>query len=290
MDKLIKKKNVKLRELLEMVLNELGLNEDESLEFIGLIRFIISKKKIKNPVDALRWLKTTTQEYFLRPPGIDRWDVEDSKLILQHKNYLLETLEKIRFIREIKPSLKHFKYVLFLGTVEEEVRNRLNFLEELWKEGVRFEQIFLLGSQRSLDPLIENTKIASNEMEMMKSIFNEHQVLWPEGLKKVPLIPVNTNMKLGEYERLQKPDTSDTIYTWFLLELAPAPVLVISNQPCVHYHHAVVKNILPNEYYVETVGDKANKQMKISVALDCIARWIYVSFPRVKKKLLSNLN
>ena len=54
----------------------------------------------------------------------------------------------------------------------------------------------------------------------------------------------------------------------------PGNILAISNQPYVGYQNAVLQNLLPNTFGIETVGKSASPNIKITTALDTLARWL----------------
>jgi|GEM_PF-6483767 len=251
---------------------------------------ILHHVTFSTPEQAANLLHDITQEKLIhRSQGKERHDCEDSPFYQQHRAELLAALSDAGMLDEIKPSKKHYDHVLLLGAVEGETENRFETMKRLWEQGVRFDKIHMLGSERALHPEIEPSKNTvgpagtpvSTEMNMMQSHYYDKNSRWPTGLENVRIFEVNTHNKSNG----DRANTQDTVVSWKSTNPVAGEVLVISSQPFSRYQDAAVKSALPPSFHVETVGDAAPQQIKVSVALDTLARQIDVGFPKLLEKL-----
>lgn len=243
-----------------------------------------------SPEQAANLLHEITQEKLIyRAKGKERHDCEDSSFFRQHRTELIEALRDAGMIDEIKPARKHYDHVLLLGAIEGETAGRFEKMKQLWEQGIRFDKIHMLGSERRLHPELEPSSNTtgpegtpvSTEMRMMESHYYDTKSQWPSGLENVRIFEVNTYNKAGG----ERPNTQDTVISWKNTHPEAGEVLVISSQPFSRYQDAAVKSVLPSAFHVETVGDAAPQDIKISVALDTLARQIDVGFPQLLEKL-----
>jgi hypothetical protein len=251
---------------------------------------ILTSVTFSDAVAAAHWLHDTTQEHMLRrPPGVERHECEEPEHFRRHRGELLNALRRFGALSEAKPKAKHYDHVLVLGAIESAVTARLVTLKELYGQGVRFDNIHLLGSERPLDPryeplatiAVEGGAKCSTEMQMMIARAYETNETWPEDLQEVHFTSVTTPTQVHG-----RANTRDTIVSWLKTKPKPGRVLVISSQPLVGYQDAAVKSMLPAEFTVETVGASiAEDSLKISVAVDSIARQIDVGFLKLLETL-----
>jgi len=245
-----------------------------------------------NLTQATHYLHSITQGHMLRrPPGSERAECEEPEHFKQHRGALMEALQQTGMLSAIKPARIYYDHVLIPGAVEGEVKTRLDMLRNLWDQGVRFGAIHLLGSERTLRPEFEpsadtlgadRAKITT-EMQMMETYYYAKSAVWPKELQDIRVFEVNSfNRPNGE-----RANTQDTIVSWQQTHPKPGEVLVVSSQPFARYQDAAVKSILPPSFHIETVGAPALPDVKISVAMDTIARQIDVGFPKLLEKLQS---
>lgn len=193
---------------------------------------------------------------------------------------LAQALADTGMLSEIKPVRKHYDHVLLLGAVESSTQDRFETMKRLWDQGVRFDKIHMLGSQRALGASEPSAAIAADEMAMMETHYYDPKSCWPKGLENVRIFEVNTfNKPCGA-----RANTQDTIKAWLKTHPDAGEVLVISSQPSAQYQHAAVTSVLPDNFHVETVAS-AGKEVSISAAMDRFARQIDVGMPKLLEKL-----
>ena len=242
---------------------------------------ILAHLTFNDSAQAANLLHQITQESLLRDPNIERHESIDSPHFQKHRVELTQALQDAGMLSELKPARKHYDHVLLLGTTEDEVKNRFETLKKLWDDGIRFDKIHMLGSERKLNAASEPSAAkAADEMAMMESHYYDPNSSWPKGLEQVRIFEVNTfNKPNGE-----RPNTQDTVKSWLKTNPVPGEVLVVSSQPYAKYQDAAVKSALPSDFHVETVGAAA-QDVKINIALDSFARQIDVNFQQLLEKL-----
>ena len=103
----------------------------------------------------------------------------------------------------------------------------------------------------------------------------------------IPIVFVDTPMQKTENNNLRRPNTRDTINEW-LQKYNPhnGSILAISNQPFIGYQDAVLRNILPKGFSIETVGCENLENETTTIILDSLARWIYHEYQMSLSKAL----
>ncbi len=238
---------------------------------------------------ASKVLHDITQEHMIRPKGEERSQINEPESFKQHRAELLQVLEQAGMTEGVKPTQKYYDHVLVLGATEAEVDKRLDTLKQMWDQGVRFGKIQLLGSERPLVAEQEqsagrrgpNGAASRIEMDMMEARYYEKAASWPKDMQNVRVFEVNT---------YNKPDgaratTKDTIEAWQQTHPEAGEVLAISSHPYVKYQDAAIKAAVPRNFHVDTVGEAAPRDIKISVAADTLARQIDVGFDKLQERL-----
>ncbi len=253
LDSKVIKANAPTKELLTL-LNVLDIKHDATL---------------KNIIEV-------TQKLFLRPVDKERWEAED--LFPEKRDDVFHAAQKLGMIEERTPHMKHYTYAFLLGATAQTVIKRMAYLSELYKKGVRFDQVIIVTGFRMLAEdernqlsglLSQASKKPMTEADMMCSLYAAMPL--PSGMEKLPIIFVNAKQKEGA----KRATTSDTIDAWVSSAPLPGTILAISSQPFVDYQHAVLKTALPSEFVVETVGPQDEERTTTSILLDTVARWLY---------------
>ena len=213
-----------------------------------------------------------TQQKWLRQKGKERWEIADN--FQNKKSEVLPILESIGMIYEINPQKKHYDYVFMLGCSIHSTRIRINFLLKEWANGLRFENLIFLVSDRPLDKNFEKIeepiKIQlKTEYEATKYIYNK---------MKPPInFEENFNVSFVSSECKQnkkRATTEDTIISWLDNNPKPGSCLFISSQPFVMYQDTVARSILPDMFSIETVGAESYTK-NIGIQLDSTTRSLY---------------
>lgn len=239
---------------------------------------------------------------------IQRWNMQ-LKIPLSNqkaKKIIKQCLEKFNLETTKYPQQKHYKGVLFLGSLLSSVRQRLAFLNELIeKNAISFDNVYVLSGERKLEGGCGETatkllkgdhaiiplktswqapkKLPTNETEMIKLVFDQsaHPLLTPERVHFVHSLKENGHPRAT---------TKSTAEKW-IQEYQPEPgtYLAISNQPFILYQELTVRrNMLENnkEIQIEAVGPglslktittykMKNPKNQAAVLLDNIAKIVH---------------
>jgi len=204
--------------------------------------------------------------------GKERWQFEER--YPEHKENAIPLLQQLGCIDAVPASQSQYDYALVLGGYAPRVQQRIDFLADCWKKGVRFRKVVFLTGERFLDRETEQYALPlKTETELMRFLWDVSDL--PQSLKEVTLEVVNTPRQMDSKGNLKRPNTGDTILEWLKAQPAAGKCLAISNQPFVGYHDAVLRTCLPAEFSIETIGNEVDKNLQLSVFLDNLARWLY---------------
>lgn len=185
------------------------------------------------------------------------------------------------------PVCNRYDKALILGTTVPLMQKRLNYLKDLWNQGIRFSEIVWLTGERPLDPQMDgHSEHYTNETEAAKWIWKDSDL--PQEMHQIPTVFISVPMK-GNL----RPNTEDTIIAWLNTKPKPCTALFISDQPFNGYQFAVVKTSLPDAIPFDLAGPGVNPQSHPSAAaitLDTIARWMYQEELYRQLRLKTNAN
>ncbi len=275
-----------------------------NFQTINQIRLIISKNG--NPSQALKellekcgiahdnTLKTIveqTQKEFLRPANKERWEVGyETKM---NPETAMTLFDQLGLIKEVKPSAQQYNYAFVMGALAPRVRLRLNYLVELFKQGIQVEKIIFLGGARPLERELESETILCNpditqfpinpawhkpkklpktEIEMMHMIYEQMDL--PLEFRAIPVEFIDTPMQQNTDGTIRRPSTNDIIKQWLKTKPEYGSILLVSNQPYVGFQDATARSLLSKNFSIDSVGSKSTEQ-KQNIYLDSIARWLY---------------
>lgn len=215
-----------------------------------------------------------TQKRWLRKPGQERWEL--SELSIEQRMFVLDWAQKQGLFAPWKPLHKTYDKALILGATTPRMQMRLDYLKELWLEGMRFSEIVWLTGDRPLDKRVDNlTERCDNESEAARILWEETNI--PEEMRNLPVVFIAVPMK-PQGSSLKRPNTEDTIFAWLQTDPQPCTTLFVSDQPFCGYQFAVIKACLPESFSFDLVGqgvDPTSHPAAAAITLDSIARWIY---------------
>jgi hypothetical protein len=249
-------------------------------------------------------VKITQEKFFQRKSDgqrKERWEIDEVIPHLREK--AMPVFDKLGMLKEFFPSERKYESALMLGALLPSIRKRLNYLGDLWENGIRFDKIVFLGGERPLeitrenqdalldknnpDLLTENDwqapeKLPTTELEMMKFVWNQGKL--PHDLKQIQTQWINAPLKSNSTgEKLLRPTTEDTIKIWLKNNPAERKMLAISNNPHIGYQQSVLKTYLPKDYKIETVGSAASSNLSLAYYLGEMSRWLYQEQIRLQK-------
>jgi len=242
---------------------------------------------LKSIVDA-------TQKAWLRPAGVERWQMGET--YKEQGPTLYPLFKRMGIMDDVNPTQKNYDYGVILGALVSRVRQRLASAVEAWNNGVRFTHLVFLVGARPLDPEKESERdlfnvsnkylpikpgwkapevLPTTETEMARMVFDQADL--PEEFRKAVTVTfIDTPMQKTATGDLRRPNTGDTVNQWLADPATkPGTVLAFSNQPYVDYQDAVLRTLLPETFTVETVGAAGSGNEQVDVVLDNLARWLY---------------
>lgn len=215
-----------------------------------------------------------TQKRWLRKPHQERWEMDE--LSPDQKTFVIHWGLEQGLFAPWKPACKCYDKALILGATTPRMQMRLDYLKQLWGEGIRFHEIVWLTGDRPLDARVDEfTDRCANESEAAHVLWEEASL--PEEMRLLPVVFVAVPMKIEGFSQ-KRPNTEDTIAAWLKLTPEPCKALFVSDQPFCGYQFAVIKAALPNAFPFDVVGQGVDCTLHppaAAVILDCIARWIY---------------
>ena len=111
--------------------------------------------------------------------------------------------------------------------------------------------------------------LPKTEIDMMEMVYDQMDLPSIEHIfVGTPLIPMTDG-------KTRNPATADIIQSWLNQKPQAGRYLFISTNPFVGYQDAAIRQCLPKEFTFETVGTAAHPDVKLSVHLDNLARWLY---------------
>ena len=230
-----------------------------------------------------------------RKPGEERWQIPEVPLPESRAQEARACLDSLPLTRPLCPSRQHYTYAILLGAPGPIMLERLDWLARQWQQGVRFEQLVVLVSQRPLTPGIDRipelmTKLLErstrnpaqwsadstpplHETEAARLLLTAYP--YPEGMEQVPVKVVDTPRKWqdGNWFRCH---TAETFRAWLNPADPPEPgsVLVVSSQPSALYQHAVAARELPPDFSLDTTATPAPQDISLAQLLDGMSTWL----------------
>jgi hypothetical protein len=272
---------------------------------------------------SLRQLNAIAQVVFLRPAGKERDDLQadNQKFIPYTNDSVFHLFRSIGDIGPLYPSLQTYDYILLNGSTLEDMRFRLQTLEELVAKKRLIitpttEIIFLTGERdlyleeneaqlKDPHPLQQNPHwkpplaLPTTEDQAAEWIWEQSE-LHPS-LRQAHIIFIRAKKKIEKdpitgKEIKKRPNTYDTVQAWIHgHQPRPGACLMVSNQPYVYYQQATLEaalkkaGLLSRGFTVEGTGlspepeDRSYFTKHIAIFLDNFARTIYTEMQKQSK-------
>ncbi|KEQ19303.1 hypothetical protein [Endozoicomonas numazuensis] len=221
----------------------------------------------------------------------ERWEVADLKLTDEQKNKVMEHLEALGLIKEMKPDKKHFDYALVLGGTAPRMKSRFQHLVKLWNEGVRFDQIIFLSGQRPTQDDIDQTDTLVSEVigkdapddkkrkarpatekEAAEMVYMSTKM--PDAMKHIKIDFFSTD-RFWLVDRWQRGNTRDSIKNWVASHPKPGSAVIVSNQPHLLYQQEVIRQELPKGFTTQATARQSDFDGQLIMYLDALALWLH---------------
>lgn len=216
---------------------------------------------------------TATQKEWLRPTDSERWHLHENKNEVEQEK-LKKLFAKAGMIDAITPAGKKYDYVLFMGGDIHGMRERLDFLTHLVKNGINAKEFIFITAERPLDADHEIAQLKNKQLKTEYDLleFQYKQSELPSILHTQPTY-INTPNKMMN-GKTYRATTPDGFIEWLKINPKPGSALVISSQPLICYQNAVTLTLLP-KFTIESVGPESSTTVTTSEYFDTLARWLY---------------
>lgn len=263
---------------------------DEKLKATTLFSDLLELTHVSHD-GTLDNIVVATQKAWLRPAGKERYETQKRKF--DDAERMIKLLEILGYVHSTVPLRQYYDRALVFGSLLGGILYRLDYLCQLWKQGIRFKKVIFLGGKRTLVSEKENSDLLfadpsrlfknnaatqrlqhdfpTSEDELMVLLADAMVFPWEE--ESVTVEVVRAPALLGA----RRATTFDTVQAW----LAHEPELdltciAVSNQPHVAYQQAVLFSAVPSTIICETVGNEMKFAIDdLSIILDSIARQLY---------------
>lgn len=156
--------------------------------------------------------------------------------------------EEFDFCTEWLPSYNFYDKALIIGGPTLSMQKHLGFLIELWDEGVRFNEIVWLVSDRKLDSGFDREFYDTCDTEGEAARIMWKKAALPNEMRKVHVVFMNSVTK---YPGIH---IQDTVRKWVEISRRACRALFISGQPFCDFHFRLIEPCLPEEYSFEVAG------------------------------------
>lgn len=251
---------------------------------------------------SIQTIKDWTQKNLIR--NGERWEQQITEFELLKPDLILQ-LKKLGFTDPIYPSFNCYQGAILHGALLPTVRFRLYWLVELWKQGIRFTDLYFLSGQRPLHTEIENldairtdtntvskiedgwvriNTVPTSESEMMQCVWEQAQIP-PEMRCQVRAHFISAPMKISnEAGTLVRPNTEDTVIEWLKTFPLYGRYLSVSNAPYVRRQGLITQMLANENYLIDPTGPGIKGNEKMAILLDELARFIYTIPTPAKSK------
>ena len=225
-----------------------------------------------------------------RKPGQERWELAEVEVTPEQEVRVHEDLRQLGFSQALKPVKEHYEYGVILGATSPGMLERIHYLAELWREGVRFNRLVFLTGQRPLDASADHFQSLMKSLQQKTDVAHfsgdaapMHEteaarllylyVDLPPSMRRLPVDFFDTE-RTWQHQQWVRPNTRDTVRSLLQRNPSPGSILMVSTQPHAAYQHAVVRSELPDTFYLETVAPGISKSQSLAVMLDAVASWL----------------
>ena len=205
--------------------------------------------------------------------------------------------KKLGLIDVVTPPPGKYEGSLLLGATVNATRRRLAFLLQ---QNISIRKLYMLGSQRilrmehetpemlfkaipelpfkkSYNPptTYEDSDLPKTEAEMIYLIYEQSEIP-----KEWEVLFTKTSLKPNSDSKTPQPNTTDTLRDFLELHSTPGKYLLVSNQPFVQRQTLNALSVLPSEFEILGMGQKALPSTPLRVFLDEIVRLLYEELKR----------
>jgi len=178
-------------------------------------------------------------------------------------------LQQLGFLEEISPKKRIYDYVFLFGTSIKKMQLQLNYVFDLWQNGMHFNNIIFLTSERSishktyaklLTDKIDSPMLPYNGINILKKMLSSTQ--FSNGFNDIKTT----------YVVAQQPSLTQLTSLWLKQSPRPGTILALTHQPYSFYQHMILSSLIPQEFMLETAALKSHTKIPLTIYLHTIAQ------------------
>jgi hypothetical protein len=209
----------------------------------------------------------------------DRWKREEVRSTYQ--DIILKWAGTHAIFSSWKPLLKKYDRAIIFGSNTTDMASRVEYLIQLWKEGVRFKEVFWITGQRPLDPRIDSyLDEAKHESQAARLVYKDAKL--PKEMRALPVTFLSSPMVKGDDGFMKRPGTREVVQLLINQMQKNSPskdpgcLLFVSSQPFCGYQFAITSALMPDQFDFDFIGNGDSLEKTYSSAvLEKVARWLY---------------
>lgn len=246
---------------------------------------------------------------WLRAAGKERWEVNNQ--FTPSKNKIIsKAVNQIGLYQDITPQKTEYDCAFLMGATAWTVKARMDNAINLYNQGkLKLKRLYVMAGWRELSPapesgimkVLQEKNIRLNEIEMMEYLVSK-TASESDFFKEIEIIYVNASSIEGS----KRATTTDNFICWKEHHHGiknDKTVLILTNQPYVHYQCAVALQILSDNFTksvlsinekethaiighdleIEAIGPHSDPKAYPDIGLDSLGRFVYASKERWKK-------
>lgn len=275
-------------------------------DFQSLAEFLYGKEGLPRDARNLKAWNDWAQTHFLRPRNKDHMDIKDHPKDPRH-NKLMKYFDNLGLINAVTPSKSQYQAIVIFGGGPWNSRERMNYVQKLWEDGVRAEHIVYIGGHRKLSeketlahvlnevkPYIPNRSgwVAPQKVELYEN--QAAKVVWDQIIvddtlrSKLKILTTHPKHDAVTGNFIRRANTEDTIIDFFKKYPKIKDVLFVSSAPYGPYQNETVIKVLKemklHHVTAETVSDDLHMDATTLAFLDTLARRLYTIYQYSKQR------
>lgn len=278
------------RTRMDDLLTCLGFSSKDQKE---VFRSICSKADVKvdeefGEFEAMNLVDAMQQQLVNRKDKQERWEVNALDWMVENKDELMHNLKKLDFLDAVLPREKEYDAVCVLGARKSAMKERIEFLEYLIKQGLKTSKIVLLTGERYATENVDGTKEELEEISKFWGV--EVNKLTEAHLFKYlylssslgddsKLVVIDTPQKDGRRPTTQS--TFEEFCKWNKDFSEVKNILFVSSQPHVKYQKSIISEVIFNnkaDINFEVVGDEC-KSGDIKNFIGALGSYVWIAMP-----------
>lgn len=181
---------------------------------------ILSELDIQHDSNDIKSITKCFQK-FRRDSNQERWQIQELNLTENQRQTILNLITELNIIDDVHAPESFYQYALILGATAPTMKTRIEYFGKEWSNGVRCNEIALLGANRKLS---KDRDYNTNILQGMLQYIVNNNLTSTENLVKVTSILTDQNAEYEQKFALAKTITANnpklTVFSAYLSEAA----------------------------------------------------------------------